>query len=398
MNQERGRRRLKLLDRYIGIPLVALLGVLLALRRWFRPRPATVVDSRGLGSGPTIGILATCAIGDTVIASGIIRDLRAAWPAARIVMFTTAATAPVASLIPAIDDHVQLCILRPWKALATLRRQPLDWLIDIGPWPRINALLSGLSRSTATIGFKTPGQYRHYVYDHVVALRYDCHQLVNYGALLQPFGVPSGHPPAVVFDEVVSALVAPRPYAVFHAWPGGYKAELKQWPVLRWVALAQRVHALGISIVLTGADADVEDTAMLAAAIRAGGVPVDNRAGVCALAQTVSLLKRAAVVVSVDTGVLHLAAAVGVPVVGLHGPSSSLRWGGIGPQVFSIDAIGSDCGYLNLGFEHPAQPPDCMSRIGVGRVYAAVVQLLDQPLARPAERVAGRVLRWERQG
>lgn len=395
MKQERGRRRLKLLDRYIGIPLVMLLGVLLMLRRRFRRQdPKAVIDR----SRPVIGILATCAIGDTVIASGIIRDLRAANPGALIRIFTTAATAVVVDVLPEIDEHVQLRILRPWQALATLRQQPLDWLIDIGPWPRINALLAGLSRSTATVGFRTPGQYRHYVYDHVVPLRYDCHQLVNYGALLKPLAVPAGHAPAVVFDEVVSALVAPQPYAVFHAWPGGYKAELKQWPAERWVALAQRVHALGMSIVLTGAEADVADARALAAAIRTMGVPVDNRAGVCALPQTVSLLKRAAIVVSVDTGVLHLAAAIGAPVVGLHGPSSSLRWGGIGPRVRSIDAIGRDCGYLNLGFEHPRQPPDCMGRIGVGRVYSAVLQQLEQPLAKPADQQVGRVLRWERQG
>ena len=398
MKQQRGRRRLKLLDRYIGIPVVVLLGVLLALHRHFGRRfgrkRAVISDPRR----PLIGILATGAIGDTVIASGMIRDLRAAHPEARILIFTTASNASVADMIPAIDEHVPLRILRPWNAVATLRSQPLDWLIDIGPWPRINALLAGLSRSAATVGFKTPGQHRHYVYDHVVPLRYDRHQLANYGALLQPLAVPAGHAPAVVFDEVVSALVAPQPYAVFHAWPGGYKAELKQWPAVRWVELARRVHALGLSIVLTGGDDDVEDTAELATAIRAAGVPVDNRAGVCALPQTVSLLKRAAIVVSVDTAVLHLAAAVGVPVIGLHGPSSSLRWGGVGPQVLSIDAVGTDCGYLNLGFEHPAQPPDCMHRIGVGRVYAAVVKLLDQPHAKPAERAASRVLRWERQG
>jgi heptosyltransferase I len=84
------------------------------------------------------------------------------------------------------------------------------------------------------------------------------------------------------------------------------------------------------------------------------------------------MLMRARVVVSVNTGVMHLAAIVGAPTVSINGPNRNGRWGPIGPRAFGVEAPGEGCGYLHLGFNFDGQATDCMERITVDHVESAV--------------------------
>ena len=87
------------------------------------------------------------------------------------------------------------------------------------------------------------------------------------------------------------------------------------------------MQGLGWTTVLTGGRNDIDKSAFLAGELGNGGVQVTDLAGTCSLAQTAALIQRADAVVSVNTGIMHMAAALGTPVVGLDGPTSSLRWG-----------------------------------------------------------------------
>jgi ADP-heptose:LPS heptosyltransferase len=88
------------------------------------------------------------------------------------------------------------------------------------------------------------------------------------------------------------------------------------------------------------------------------------------------LIRGADLVVSVNTGIMHLAAIAGAPTVSLNGPNSDRRWGPRGANVFSLESPKCGCGYLNLGFEHDDGPADCMEATTVEHVLAAVSELL----------------------
>ena len=253
MRRERGNQGLKLADRYIGIPLVAILGCALAIMR--RASNASKCERDGRLA---IGILATGAIGDTILASAIMQDIRDAFPDASLTIFTSKANASVEPLIPAINEAIVLPIMRPWRALAQLRRRRFDWLIDLGPWPRINAVLSSLSGSRNTVGFKTRGQCRHMVYDYVVNHRSDRHQLENLRALVEPLKISPTQRPTIKTESAPPNATPARPFVVFHAWPGGYKSHYKEWPAGHWQDLGQRVQGLGWTTVLTGGRDDIE--------------------------------------------------------------------------------------------------------------------------------------------
>ena len=149
---ERGKRSFKFLDRYLGIPMIYLLG-LMKRKRTLPP---------GFDS---IGVLVAAAIGDTILLSGVISDLRKHFPDKEIVLFTTASNYEIGQLLSGPDQVVNLSVKNPFRAIRALRARNVDLLFDFGSWSRLNALFSHLSAARFSVGFRTPGQYRHYGYD-----------------------------------------------------------------------------------------------------------------------------------------------------------------------------------------------------------------------------------------
>jgi heptosyltransferase-2 len=92
----------------------------------------------------------------------------------------------------------------------------------------------------------------------------------------------------------------------------------KRWPAHHWTALVRRLVENGNDIVVVGAPEDREVAATVA---EAGGDRAVSAAGVFDLPGSAAVLKRARALVSGDTGVMHMASAVGTPVVALFGPT-----------------------------------------------------------------------------
>jgi heptosyltransferase-2 len=103
--------------------------------------------------------------------------------------------------------------------------------------------------------------------------------------------------------------------------PGGARNALRdtpqrRWPVERYAALARRLHAHGYAVVLVG---DADDRRVLPAF---ADVPVVDRLGGLSVVQSTAVLAACDVVVSHDTGPMHLARLVRAPLVALFGPTS----------------------------------------------------------------------------
>jgi ADP-heptose:LPS heptosyltransferase len=147
----------------------------------------------------------------------------------------------------------------------------------------------------------------------------------------------------------------------------------------------------GGTIVLTGATADrplVND-------VRAGlgDLRVVDLCGAVDLVELAAVLREVDVLVTGDTGPMHLAAAVGTPVVALFGPSNPDRYGPLpGPHhILRVNLPCSPCGQVRLP---PARcrghVPDCLDLITTETVVTAAVSALDaarQEPAPPASRV-----------
>ncbi len=315
-------------------------------------------------------------IGDMTLATAIARDVIADFPAARIVIFAGADNSGIARLVEGADV-VELPTARPWAALPLLRAQRLDALIDLGQWTRLEALYAALSGARWTAGFATEGQHRDFAFDRTVPHSAGSSELDNYRRVAGTLGVKSESVPSFAASGPPPELPVAEPYAVFHVWPGGFRSELREWPTGSWRELIRRAHANGLSVLLTGGPGDIAGSDAL---ISSCGGPSDRLASIAGrfgIGELIDVLAGARCVVSVNTGVMHLAAAVGTWTIALNGPTSSTRWGPIGPRTVNLDSELPGCGFLNLGFEYDGQRIDCMEGITVERVEKALTACID---------------------
>jgi len=158
-------------------------------------------------------------------------------------------------------------------------------------------------------------------------------------------------------------------------YPGGYRSFMKQWPLENWRQVALALVERGLTVLLSGGPADHEGNEDLVRAT--DSLRVRNFAGV-RVSPTALLLQHASVTISVNTGIMHLAAAMEAPLVSLNGPVSVARWGPVtrpGHGV-ALRSTRSCAPCLHLGFEYACQDNVCMRDISVETVLAAVEALL----------------------
>jgi heptosyltransferase I len=361
----RGSHILRKLDKYVGVPLIFCLGVMRRRQQF----PETI---------GRIALLNTAAIGDTILMSAPLADLRSAYRNAEIFLLVGPSNYDAACLLSAADSVIKLPVFDPFSAIREIRKLKLDLLLDFGPWARLNAILTAFSQAKFSAGFRTARQYRHYSYDLAVDHLADSHELDNYRRLVSELDLACGHRPRIDIEQILSSpdQTMVSPYLVFHLWPGGTGCKLKQWPVERWVRLAEHFVDSGYRILLTGAQSQNSANDEVIKAISAARRQfVHNHAGL-SLSATAALLLSARLVVSVDTGVMHMAAALQVPLVALMGPACRRRWGPISASASVLESPLSGCGYLNLGFEIPRNPPKCMEAIAFDTVVTECNQLL----------------------
>ena len=375
----RGSKLNRLLDFWVAIPLLQLLALPRRLRR-----PQLPAQIRRLG------VLCSPALGDTLLFSAVLLDLRLHYPDAEIIHLCMRENLGAAELIASADRRVLLNLTRPWTGLRTLRELQLDLLVDFTPWQRITALHTLLSGARYTAGFQSPGQYRAAGYALAVPHRRDLHELENFRALVRALGVPTLAEPTVSVPELTPAgwadawlaatqlakMPEPAPLIVFHPWPAGAQFWLREWPQERWLELAKQLQAAhpAALFVVTGSPADQPRVAPLLAALSAAKIPATGFSA--PMPALVALLRRSSLAVCVNTGILHLAAILGTPTVGLNGPTAGHRWGPRGRCAQGVSPADGSGGYLHFGYEHPPRPVDVMGRITVAQVLAAAAQVM----------------------
>lgn len=329
--RERGNPLLKKMDFYLGVPLVFLLSL---FRRKAKSVPTKI---------NTIGVLKSSAIGDTVLISAIIEDLRRHFPQARVILYAGASNAKAAELLVGKEAVVTLPMLNPLRAIQKVREEELDVFIDADSWPRINSLIAMGAKAKIKIGFKTPGQLRHFAYDLAIEHSHEKHELDNYRELIRALGVSK-------FEEPKISGFGPKlgsRRVLLHPWPGGTRAVEKMWPNSSWLALAQGLASEGFRIGVSTGPADLMKSQELAKAAPQLLEVVSPKS----LVQLLETLGESDLVVTVDTGVAHLAGAMGQKTLVLHGPTSPSRWGARGLAVRTLKD--DQPAIIHLGFEIP---------------------------------------------
>lgn len=362
----RGSKKNRLLDYWVGIPLLNVLATARSMGRR-RQWPARV---------ERIGVMCSPALGDTLLFSAALRDVRSQFPGAELIHFCMKQNVAAAELIPGADRRVLIDLTRPRESVRRIRAEKVDVLLDFTSWQRLTAFYSLMSAAKFTAGFQTAGQYRGRGYDVAVEHRADQHEVENFRDLARAVGITVGSEPQVIVPPAaMEPLAEVRDVVVFHLWASGTRSWLREWPEERWIALAGRLAGPDTVFAITGAPSDLERTEPFLLRMAGAGLKAVAFTGTDGFVSLAHLLRRARVVVSVNTGVMHLAAILGAPTVSINGPNRNGRWGPVGERAIGVEAPGDGCGYLHLGFDFDGRATDCMERITVEMVLTAANQV-----------------------
>jgi heptosyltransferase-1 len=284
----------------------------------------------------------TSSLGDVVHNMPAVTDARRRWPDAHIGWVIEEAFAPLARLHPGVDEVIAVAtrrwrgsLLSPatWRDVATFRgalqARNYDRVVDT----------QGLLRS-ALIAAQARGKHHGYdrasIREPLASWFYDVRHAVakNQHAVLRNralAGLSLDFDPSDVIDYGLPrrAKASPVPYAVL--LHGTSRAD-KEWRESNWIGLGQALRRKGLGILLSwGTEAERARSERLAGAIK-GAEVVPRRP----LDETAQVIANAALVVGVDTGLLHLAAAYAVPLIGVFIATDPKLTGPIGPGPIEI--------------------------------------------------------------
>ena len=362
-NAERNNPLLKKLDKWLGIPALYVLG------KFHRQHTCPVSYTK-------IAIIKTAAVGDTIILSAMIEELKQAYPKAEITVICSKNNAAMVKTLAQID-HIEIFAMKhPWQSLKRIKSLGhYDLVLDFGPWPRINGVIAWKLNADYKVGFYRPDTYRHYIYDVKVEHSDKLHEIENYRNILRGAGIePKGVLPNLRTDKRLLA----DDYAVLHLFPGGAMDIQRRWPNERWLELAEELYQqYGVKILLSGGQADREEAQAICDELQDRGVPAENIAGQYSLAEMASVLQYAKLVISVNTGIMHYAAAVGAPLVAIHGATSEIRWGPLSNNSIVVKSGESCQPCISLGFESKCTKPICMEHVKVEMVMEKIKLILE---------------------
>ena len=326
-------------------------------------------------------------LGDVVHAIPAVAALRRAFPAARIDWLVGERCRELVELVPVVDrclatPRFRAAVAFP-RLLRTLRAARYDAAIDFQGLLK-SAVLARGSGAGRVIGFGR-GQVREraarLLYTETPDIGSPAHVIDRNLALAAAIGAPRGpaefpiaSPRSAAVERARAALGRPetREFALLNpgaAWPS------KCWPAERFGALARRLwRDRGLpSVVAWGPGERALAEGVVAASEGSAAAAPPTR-----IADLAALCRAAAVMVAGDTGPLHVAAAVGTPVVGLYGPTDPRR---NGPWSAS-DVVVSRCAGCRCRQDRPAasgvavrrctRAESCMAAIPMEEVAAAV--------------------------
>ena len=324
-------------------------------------------------------------VGDTVLAQPLFMRLRERYPKLTLDVLAPPWTAPVLERMPEVDAvihnpfrHGELKVFARRRLGLALRARAYDRAIVLP-----NSLKSALPPFFAAIPVRTGyrGEMRSGVLNDVRQLDEKRLPLLveRFAALAEPAGAPLPRPvprPRLRSDDALRTRALARlglsgGAPIVALCPGAEYGEAKRWPPEHFAALARRVRAAGAAVWLLGSPNDSSIGAEIARAAATEGVV--DLCGKTTLGEAIDLIAMATAVVTNDSGLMHVAAALGRPLVALYGSSSPAYTPPLAPQA-RVLTLGLPCSPC---FERtcPLGHTRCLRDLDPTQVWNALVEV-----------------------
>ena len=313
-------------------------------------------------------------IGDAVLLAPAISALKNKFPESTLTVLAEKRNAGVFPLIPGVDQVLRYDV--PREFLAAFRLKP-DLAIDSEQYHRLSAVVARLTGAATLIGFATNGRSR--LFHHAIPYSHDDYEANSFFHLLAPFGIsePTSIAPPFLSVPVTAQtranqLLAPLEKHPFVAIFPGASVEERRWGGERFSLVAVRLAQQGYKIIVVGGKEDATTGTTIIKA--SGGI---NLAGCTTLVETAGILAQSALLISGDSGVLHLGVGLGIPTVSLFGPGIAQKWAPRGPRhvVLNLQLPCSPCTQFGNTNRCPRQA-ECLQQITPEMVLEAAVSLL----------------------
>lgn len=342
-------------------------------------------------------------VGDLVLATPALAALRAARPDDHLTLLTSSHAAPLVAGSGLVDEIVTLERASGSNPFGFLRPRNLRRLSGLGRHDLLLyfhhftllrgtlkfALIALRTRAPRRIGLDNGNGW--FLNESMVDAGFGAMHQAQYW--LQLAGMAGADPrprPAVVARAALRQPLPPGRPIVLHAGSGPHNPA-RRWSPQHFAQVADQLRAeTGAQIVIVGGPAD--ESATVRAAMRSASLDLTGQTTLPQLAQ---LLAGAALFIGAESGVMHLAAAAGAPVLAIMGPGNPAAWGPWTPGGRSVvlrsAPVCSPCSYVghSLGLPAGCAARTCMRMVTPQRVIIAARALLRGDTPPPASVATG---------
>jgi ADP-heptose:LPS heptosyltransferase len=356
----------RFIDRWAGIPLCAAVSGFEALRRRFRPAPATEPAPRA------IVVILLSEMGSLVLANDMFARLKARYPGAPLHALLFRKNREILDLmqvmdlanVHTVDDRSLTSLLSSlYQAIRALRRANVDVAIDCELFSRISSLLSYASGARVRVGFHRhtqEGLYRgshinrpvpYNPYQHISA------QFLTLARAIDSTAVPKSKlavvaspkpPPHVQLDGALIQGIQSRLARDFPAitskplvlvYPGGGILPIRAWPLAAYTALCEGLVADGCAVAVIGLKDDQALARQLVANVQASfpaSTVIDLTGYTRSISELLALFHVARLLVTNDGGPGQFAALTPIWTLMLFGPETPALYAPLTPQCHSF--------------------------------------------------------------
>jgi len=376
----RGNKLFRFIDFYIGILLSFILYFINNL--FFRKQ--NIIKDKFTN----ILIIKLSALGDTILLIPILRTLKENYPDSKISFICTTININAIKNCSYIDKLILFdisgSIKNPIKIINfifRLYKEKYELVIDFDQWLRISSIISFLSGAKIRIGFNTEGQYKHLLFTNTIKHNRQAHEIDCFFDLIRPlkinitnknleFNIPETGKLDVetILDEY---NINPNDFIILicpgvpeHGWQ-------RQWPIENYAELCNSIKKKYKCKILA-VDTNKFNLQKISELTSGTVIPLFDLSFIT----LAGIISKSNLVICNNSGIMHLASAIGTTVIALHGPTDYRKWGPYGKNhnIIKSNCECSPC--LYLGFEYKCNTRKCMESITVKEVLTAIDNLI----------------------
>lgn len=316
-------------------------------------------------------------IGDAVLLIPVLRLLKEVYPRVHIDVLAEKRNGTIFSFS---KDVASVYYYDRPKDLKAVIGGTYDVVIDTEQWHRLSAVVARLTRAPIVLGYSTNERVR--CFTHHVIYSHDDPEMESFFNLVEPLLGNKSRPVNIPFLSIpsqdsknIEPLLTPlRNKTIIAIFPGGSTMQ-KRWDESNFRSVAAMLINNGYGIVVLGGKDDFEAGKKIAE-IKPS---ILNFCGKLSLIETAALLKKVSLLISGDSGIMHMAYGLGTKIVALFGPSNARKWAPKSHNTVVIrkDMDCSPCsrfGYI----PHCRHNVACMRQITVDNVVEKAIELLER--------------------